>query len=203
MNKDTGEVNGKNVPIIADITFSSKRVLLFIGYRIDADKWVDKVVGGVRVQEVKKNNFNLKGESATKINARIMEVRRAIDSCFQYLEVQKIEPTIKSVRQKIKDELNISTRNNCFKTYLLKDKGTGLYKIGRAINPYKRLRTLSTSQTPIKLNYEVISICNFDIEKMLHQAFSHKRRIGEWFDLDKENIEIIDRIFTFHNNYIK
>lgn len=98
-----------NLPINADITFNGKRIFFFTGYRIDADKWVDKVIDGVRVQQVKKNNFNLKGESASEINARLRRIRIAIEDVFSRLEVNDIPPTTNNVRDELKKELNEET----------------------------------------------------------------------------------------------
>lgn len=98
-----------NLPINADITFSGKRIFFFTGYRIDADKWIDKVVGGVRVQEVKKNNFNLKGESASEINAKLRRITIAVKDVFRRLEVNGVPPTTNNVRDELKKELDEET----------------------------------------------------------------------------------------------
>ena len=98
-----------NLPINADITFNGKRIFFFTGYRIDADKWVDKVVGGVRVQEVKKNNFNLKGESASEINAKLRRIRIAVEDVFRRLAVNEVPPTTNNVRDELKKELDEET----------------------------------------------------------------------------------------------
>lgn len=98
-----------NLPINADITFNGKRLFFFTGYRIDADKWVDKVVGGVRVQEVKKNNFNLKGESASEINAKLRRIRIAVEDVFRRLAVNEVPPTTNNVRDELKKELDEET----------------------------------------------------------------------------------------------
>lgn len=98
-----------NLPINADITFNGMRIFYFTGYRIDAEKWIDKVVDGVRVQQVKKNNFNLKGESASDINARLRRIKIAVDDVFNRLDVNGIPPTKNNVRDELKKELDEET----------------------------------------------------------------------------------------------
>ena len=70
--KDTPkDKDGKmlNPQILADITFDSKRIFYYVGYRIDESKWInDKAADGTRIQQAKKNTFNKRGESATEIN---------------------------------------------------------------------------------------------------------------------------------------
>lgn len=98
-----------NLPINADITFNGTRIFFFTGYRIDASKWVDKVVDGVRIQQVKKNNFNLREESAAEINARLRRIRIAVEDVFSRLEVNCIPPTKINVRDELKKELDEET----------------------------------------------------------------------------------------------
>lgn len=102
----SGNVIESNCPINADITFSGKRIFYFTGYRIDADKWTDKVIDGVRVQQVKRNNFNQDGTSATEINARLQEVRAAVGNVFRRLEVNDTPATPTIVRAELKKELD-------------------------------------------------------------------------------------------------
>lgn len=98
-----------NLPINVDITFNGMRIFYFSGYRIDADKWVDKIVDGIRIQQVKKNNFNLKGESASEINARLRRIRIAVENVFSRLEVNGVPPTKNNVRDELKKELDEET----------------------------------------------------------------------------------------------
>jgi integrase len=96
----------KNLPILADITFNSKRIFYFIGYRIDESKWTDKNKEGEKLQRVTRNNFNDKGESASTINSRISEIEIAVKSIFQKLEYEKRESSIELVRSELKSLLN-------------------------------------------------------------------------------------------------
>lgn len=98
-----------NLPINADITFSGRRVVYYTGHRIDAAKWVDNEVNGVRVQQVKRNNFNAKGESAATINEKLQRIKIAVANVFLRFEVNNQVPTPNSVRAELKKELNEET----------------------------------------------------------------------------------------------
>lgn len=74
--------------------------------------------------------------------------------------------------------------------YLVHAKGTNRYKIGRSINPLKRLDQLQ-GQSPFPLIVEdcVWSPDSILLEKQLHDRFCDFRVHGEWFELeDKEYI---------------
>jgi len=83
--------------------------------------------------------------------------------------------------------------------YLLKTYD-GLYKIGRTVDPDNRLRTFSV-KLPFPVEYEYLIRCKdrFETERALHQQFSHKRVNGEWFRLDQNDIEQIERSSNGHS----
>lgn len=87
------------------------------------------------------------------------------------------------------------------KIYLIKDKRTGLTKIGRSNNPIHRLRTLIKQDTllPYPNEFELVFAWE-DLatkETNLHEFFQHKRVRGEWFELSDSDIE---SIVTSHTN---
>lgn len=73
------------------------------------------------------------------------------------------------------------------KTYLIKDKMTGYYKIGRSVDPERRLSDLSIANPSISLHMVIFD----DVELTLHKKYSSFRRIGEWFRLSEKEIEEI------------
>ncbi len=79
------------------------------------------------------------------------------------------------------------------KTYLMTDGETGATKIGRSINPPKRKRTLQSEKKEISL----LMVCERDVEKELHQKYSHKRIRGEWFNLCEQDINGIVKQYNF------
>lgn len=114
--KDTPkDKDGKmlNPQILADITFDSKRIFYYVGYRIDESKWInDKAADGTRIQQAKKNTFNKRGESATEINMRLREIKQAVENVFHRLEVNDVRPTTNIVRDELKKELDEEARAN-------------------------------------------------------------------------------------------
>lgn len=79
----------------------------------------------------------------------------------------------------------------CF-VYLMKDLRNGAYKIGISNDPSFREKTLQSEQPKIK----VIAVKKYinrkiagAIEKALHETYSHKRKRGEWFNLDEEDLK--------------
>jgi hypothetical protein len=73
-----------------------------------------------------------------------------------------------------------STKSGQAHTYLVKADGSHLVKIGIALDPMQRLKTLQTGQ-PMDL-YLMWSVPG-DYEYDLHLRFAAHRYRGEWFDL--------------------
>ena len=82
---------------------------------------------------------------------------------------------------------------NFTKVYVMIDKNTGYYKIGRSINPEKREKTLQSEKPTIEMLF------NHDArvkdEKELHDMFRDKRVRGEWFDLNGSDLNKIKEYF--------
>lgn len=69
-------------------------------------------------------------------------------------------------------------------------RGGPLTKIGTAIDPDQRLRTLrGGSPTPLELLYTFAG--SYRAERVLHTRYKHKRCHGEWFELSDQDIEDI------------
>jgi hypothetical protein len=73
--------------------------------------------------------------------------------------------------------------------YLMIDKNTGYYKIGRSKNPKIRETTLQSEKPTIEMIFSVES--KMSDEKVLHDLFKDKRIRGEWFDLSGSDINKI------------
>ena len=73
------------------------------------------------------------------------------------------------------------------KTYIIKDKNTGHYKIGKSINPLDREKTLQSEKPTLKL----IKVFKKDIETKLHKEYKDFRIRGEWFNLNKVQLKYI------------
>jgi len=71
------------------------------------------------------------------------------------------------------------------------------HKIGKANFVQDRIKNLQTA-TPFSLRVKFkkfVSDCGY-WEKRLHQIFREKRQRGEWFSLDKADLQFIDFLFT-------
>lgn len=75
------------------------------------------------------------------------------------------------------------------RVYLMFDKNTGFYKIGKSNNAVKRETTLA-AQLPLIELVCVIDSTNVT-EKSLHHVYKTKRVRGEWFNLTQEDVEYI------------
>lgn len=79
------------------------------------------------------------------------------------------------------------------RTYIMFDKATGLYKIGRSKNVFHREATLSGGVPLI----QTILVHTENIEAILHKEYATKRIRGEWFSLDQSDISQITNKYGF------
>jgi hypothetical protein len=86
--------------------------------------------------------------------------------------------------------LEEADNEECF-VYLMKDLRNNAHKIGISVNPRIREKTLQSEQPKTEL-LAVKKYINrkiaLAIEKALHDIYSHKRKRGEWFNLDSEDV---------------
>lgn len=73
--------------------------------------------------------------------------------------------------------------------YILKNE-IGRIKIGISENVEQRVKALSNSAG---MKIDILRVINFNgnLEWQLHKHFKEKRYIGEWFDLDSNDIELL------------
>lgn len=91
--KKDGVLITENVPIRMRVNFASKRIEFTTGYRIDATKWdADK-------QRVKNGCSNKLKQSASEINASLLEYYTEIQDIFKRFEVVDIMPTPNRLRR--------------------------------------------------------------------------------------------------------
>ena len=78
--------------------------------------------------------------------------------------------------------------------YLMKCDNTGLYKIGRSVNPEARERTLQSEAPATRLlnHWSRLGMA----ERVWHRYFSEQRRRGEWFKLTPAQV----RFFALTNS---
>ncbi|WP_455063989.1 phage integrase SAM-like domain-containing protein [Prevotella fusca] len=95
--KKDGVLITENVPIRMRVNFASKRIEFTTGYRIDATKWdADK-------QRVKNGCSNKLKQSASEINASLLEYYTEIQSIFKRFEVEDVMPTPEQIKEAFND----------------------------------------------------------------------------------------------------
>ena len=91
--KKDGVLIVENVPIRMCVNFASKRIEFTTGYRIDAAKWdADR-------QRVKNGCSNKLKQSASEINASLLEYYTEIQSIFKRFEVEDVMPTPEQIKE--------------------------------------------------------------------------------------------------------
>ena len=77
---------------------------------------------------------------------------------------------------------------------------TGQYKIGRSKSPPERIRVFDT-RMPISVTLIHLIRCDDDrrAERQLHYSFSHRHHVGEWFNLDDDDVASIKLLKGFSN----
>ena len=91
--KKDGVLITENVPIRMRVNFASKRIEFTTGYRIDAAKWdADK-------QRVKNGCSSKLKQSASEINASLLEYYTEIQSIFKRFEVEDVMPTPEQIKE--------------------------------------------------------------------------------------------------------
>ena len=88
-------------------------------------------------------------------------------------------------------------RQKNVKTYLVKNKTTGLYKIGKTTQIEVQTR-VSQFEGMSGGDNEIIGFTMCDIENQLHREFKLQRVKGEWFNLDSDDVKKITELFDEH-----
>ena len=123
---------------------------------------------------------------------------------IKYLDsiLEKDDITYLRFKYLIMSQLNYTTFNKDKfitnqKTYLMKDSNTGYIKIGKAIDPKFRERTLQSEKPTISL----LAICDNLVERELHKKYNVKRVRGEWFKLSEDEVSDIIKKYDFNLLY--
>jgi predicted GIY-YIG superfamily endonuclease len=76
------------------------------------------------------------------------------------------------------------------KIYLIQAENTNKYKIGYSRNPHQRLKQLQTANGEgLLLLKEFKTEFATKLEKQLHRYYLNKQTLGEWFQLDEEDVQ--------------
>jgi hypothetical protein len=110
-------------------------------------------------------------------------------NCNNHLGFQK---TYKILSKHFGDFLGYNKKRKPYYTYIMYDKPSKLYKIGKSVNPKRREKTLRSSVPFITM----LGIIDKNVEKQLHDKFSDKRKRGEWFKLNNQDILFLENTFN-------
>jgi len=112
-------------------------------------------------------------------------------------KLQKLYSEVRISIKNLKDvnnNLQKNTEKSFTKVYVMIDKNTGYYKIGRSIRPLYREKTLQSEKPTIEMLY------NYDArikdERKLHNIFKDKNVRGEWFNLNGTDLQKIKEYFN-------
>ena len=83
------------------------------------------------------------------------------------------------------------------KTYFIYNEEAGTVKIGRGVDPIRRLANLQTGSTS---KLKLLAVINEDCEAILHRRFAHLRTTGEWFEASPSLMAFIRDIGSGHQD---
>ena len=112
----------------------------------------------------------------------------SIDTANIYIN-NLIEIKIENLTEDLKAEIFGETN-----VYVMIDKNTGYYKIGRSIKPEYREKTLQSEKPTIEILFS--RRAKAKDETYLHKHFKAQRIRGEWFDLKGSDLTTIRRYFN-------
>ncbi len=94
--------------------------------------------------------------------------------------------------------------------YLMESEKSGqwVYKIGLSIDPEKRAKELERGMRPDECTVTVLHAIPCDshpyiVETILHETFKSKRLIGEWFDLNEDDLNWIMSIAKYDGHTLR
>jgi len=74
--------------------------------------------------------------------------------------------------------------------YLIEQQGTNLYKIGISKNPEERVKQLQTANgVKLDLIKQFKTEFDYKLERVLHRHFQSKKTIGEFFELNENDVK--------------
>lgn len=120
-----------------------------------------------------------KMEEADQVAMRCAHAYRE-DSFFHHQVIQNIRTAVAlaGIGHSPMAILYAKRKEDQVKTYIALNTESGLVKIGKSINPNRRMVGL---QTGAGIKPVLLLVINKDIERKLHKQFSHLNAFGEWF----------------------
>ena len=134
-----------------------------------------------------KSDYCFIGDGYPKVHGDVL------DSNFSITDYHSKNFSISDIEEIDQRELE-SEREKVTNVYVMIDRNTGYYKIGRSVNPTRREKTLQSEKPTIDLMFSYQ--CRKKEEKVLHDMFKESRVRGEWFDLKGSEIARIHEHFS-------
>ena len=139
------------------------------------------------------NNGRCGDKSKPSVEGIVLDCN--LDVLKKYDEVRiYITDIIEVEEEKLSEEMKLEISGDCTKVYVMIDKNTGYYKIGRSRHPKYREKTLQSEKPTIEMLFNHKGR-NKD-ETYLHNYFRTQRVRGEWFDLSGSDLNKIRRYFN-------
>jgi Rha family phage regulatory protein len=80
-----------------------------------------------------------------------------------------------------------------YKTYILKDEASNLYKIGRSEDVETMVKNLGVSNP----NLSIIAVFEIDVENELHRIYKSKNVKSEWYSLSEDDVKDIIKSYSY------
>ncbi len=155
-----------------------------------------------KVSRSKDEYGNIISKRVIRINwGKLLEIKKEMDVYLNVnvehkkilSEIEEHENQIIALRNKLDDNSEKVVNNEVViqKTYLIKNNRNGLYKIGKSYDPKYRERTLQSEEPDISM----VKMWDYDIEEFLHRKYDECRVRGEWFKLNKTQVNFICKHF--------
>jgi len=155
-----------------------------------------------KVNRKKGEYNNVYTKRTIRINwGKLLEIKKGMNSYLNVnmghkkilSEIEDHENYIISLKNKLDNNSinDVSSDVILQKTYLIKNSRNGLYKIGKSYNPNFREKTLQSEEPDINM----VKVWEYDIEEFLHRKYNDCRVRGEWFKLNKSQVNFICKHF--------
>lgn len=183
------ELISNNVPIYLFFNFDGKQLRYYTGYRIDRNKWNEET------ERVKRNVFNLRGESSTDINNHLTAIDSYVTEIYNGQKANKKNPTVSFIRNELKKKLGdiVTDKSqitifNAFETFINQESKLKTWTEGTKTK-------INTVMTQLREFYD--STYKFDFDT-IDETFLQKYIQYQQEKLDLRNVTIAKNLKIFN-----
>jgi predicted GIY-YIG superfamily endonuclease len=139
-------------------------------------------------------DFNEILDDIDKIEEKVRDISRNSGFINPFLTIFSLVITdILREKKEIDKETQLSKNNNCV-VYVIHSLRTGLYKIGFTKDLTARFNQLK-GFIPGKIEIVLKFSAQRKTETKLHREYKHKQVNSEWFNLDKKDLQQIEKLY--------